>query len=97
MKELEYHRQGRRSGLCRGGSFLSLEKLTNDEVRVRVIHGAVGAINESDVMLAAASGAIIVGFNVRPTAPLPTPLHSRALICVCTALFMMPSRRWSRP
>ncbi len=44
----------------------SLEKLTNDEVRVKVIHGAVGAISESDVMLAAASGAIIVGFNVRP-------------------------------
>ena len=44
----------------------SLEKLSNDEVRVRVIHGAVGAINESGVMLAAASGAIIVGFNVRP-------------------------------
>ncbi len=44
----------------------SLEKLTNDEVRVKVIHGAVGAINESDVMLAAASGAVIVGFNVRP-------------------------------
>ncbi len=44
----------------------SLEKLTNDEVRVKVIHSAVGAINESDVMLAATSGAIIVGFNVRP-------------------------------
>ncbi len=44
----------------------SLEKLTNEEVRVRVIHGAVGAISESDVMLAAASNAIIVGFNVRP-------------------------------
>ncbi len=44
----------------------SLEKLTNDEVRVKVIHGAVGAVSESDVMLAAASGAIIVGFNVRP-------------------------------
>ncbi len=44
----------------------SLEKLTNDEVRVNVIHGAVGAINESDVMLANASNAIIVGFNVRP-------------------------------
>ena len=44
----------------------SLEKLSNEEVRVKVIHGAVGAINESDVMLAAASGAIIVGFNVRP-------------------------------
>ena len=44
----------------------SLEKLSNDEVNVRVIHGAVGAINESDVTLAAASNAIIVGFNVRP-------------------------------
>ena len=44
----------------------SLEKLTNEEVRVRVIHGAVGAISESDVMLAAASNAIIVGFNVHP-------------------------------
>ena len=46
----------------------SLEKLSNEEVRVNVIHGAVGAINESDVMLADASGAIIVGFNVRPDA-----------------------------
>ena len=46
----------------------SLEKISNDEVRVKVIHSAVGAINESDVMLAATSGAIIVGFNVRPDA-----------------------------
>ena len=44
----------------------SLEKLSNDEVKVNVIHGAVGAIRESDVMLASASSAIIVGFNVRP-------------------------------
>lgn len=44
----------------------SLEKLSNDEVKVRVIHGGVGAVNESDVMLAQTSGAIIVGFNVRP-------------------------------
>lgn len=44
----------------------SLVKLSNEEVRVQVIHGGVGAINESDVMLAATSGAIIVGFNVRP-------------------------------
>ncbi|MCL1866607.1 MAG: translation initiation factor IF-2, partial [Oscillospiraceae bacterium] len=44
----------------------SLEKLSHEEVRVRVIHGGVGAISESDVMLANASGAIIVGFNVRP-------------------------------
>ena len=44
----------------------SLEKLTNEEVRVRVIHCAVGAISESDVMLASTSNAIIVGFNVRP-------------------------------
>ena len=44
----------------------SLEKISNEEVRVRVIHGAVGAVNESDVMLAEASNAIIAGFNVRP-------------------------------
>ena len=44
----------------------SLEKITNEEVRVRVIHCALGAINESDLMLAPTSGAIIVGFNVRP-------------------------------
>ena len=46
----------------------SLEKLSNDEVRVRVIHNGVGGINNSDVMLAEASNAIIVGFNVRPEA-----------------------------
>ena len=46
----------------------SLEKLSNEEVRVRVIHGGVGAINESDVVLASTSQAIIVGFNVRPDA-----------------------------
>ncbi|MBP1556518.1 MAG: translation initiation factor IF-2, partial [Oscillospiraceae bacterium] len=44
----------------------SLEKLSNEEVKVKVIHGAVGAVNESDVMLANASNAIIIGFNVRP-------------------------------
>lgn len=44
----------------------SLVKLSNEEVAVRVIHGGVGAINESDVMLATASSAIIIGFNVRP-------------------------------
>ncbi len=46
----------------------SLEKLSNEEVRVRVIHSGVGAVNESDIMLASASNAIIVGFNVRPNA-----------------------------
>ncbi len=44
----------------------SLEKLSNEEVLIRIIHGGVGAINESDVMLASASNAIIIGFNVRP-------------------------------
>ncbi|MBR0156405.1 MAG: translation initiation factor IF-2 [Clostridia bacterium] len=44
----------------------SLEKLSNDEVRVKCIHGAVGAISESDVMFASASNAIVIGFNVRP-------------------------------
>ncbi|MEG1575900.1 MAG: translation initiation factor IF-2, partial [Clostridium sp.] len=46
----------------------SLVKISNDEVVVKVIHGGVGAINESDVSLAAASNAIIIGFNVRPDA-----------------------------
>ncbi len=46
----------------------SFEKLTNEEVRVRVIHGAVGAVNESDITLAEVSNAIIIGFNVRPNA-----------------------------
>jgi len=46
----------------------SLEKISNEEVRVKVIHAGVGAINESDVLLASTSGAIIVGFNVRPDA-----------------------------
>ncbi len=46
----------------------NLEKISNDEVRVRVIHAAVGAINESDILLASTANAIIVGFNVRPDA-----------------------------
>lgn len=45
----------------------SFEKLSNDEVRVNIIHGAVGGITQSDVQLATASNAIIIGFNVRPT------------------------------
>lgn len=54
----------------------SLEKLTNEEVAVKVIHGGVGAVNESDVMLANASNAIIVGFNVRPD-PVATEIAER--------------------
>ena len=46
----------------------SLEKLSNDEVRVRIVHGGVGGVSESDIMLASASRAIIIGFNVRPSA-----------------------------
>jgi translation initiation factor IF-2 len=46
----------------------SLEKISNEEVRVKVIHAAVGAINESDILLASTAGAIIVGFNVRADA-----------------------------
>lgn len=57
----------------------SLEKISNDEVRVRVIHGAVGAINESDVMLAAASNAIIVGFNVRPDRAAADSAHQQEI------------------
>ena len=50
----------------------SLEKISNEEVRVKVIHAGVGAINESDVLLASTAGAIIVGFNVRPDAAAQT-------------------------
>lgn len=46
----------------------SLEKISNEEVRVKVIHTGVGAINESDILLASTAGAIVVGFNVRPDA-----------------------------
>ena len=53
--------QGSAEAVC-----ASLEKISNEEVRVRVIHSGVGAINESDIMLASASNAIVVGFNVRP-------------------------------
>ena len=50
-----------------GAVVSSLEKLSNDEVRVRIVHSGVGAITESDVTLASTAGAIIVGFNVRPS------------------------------
>ncbi|MDD6190186.1 MAG: translation initiation factor IF-2 [Firmicutes bacterium] len=50
-----------------GAIVTSLEKLNNDEVKVNIVHTGVGAINESDVMLAGTSGSIIIGFNVRPS------------------------------
>ncbi len=53
----------------------SLEKISNEEVRVRVIHAGVGAINESDILLASTSGAIIVGFNVRPDTAAAASAH----------------------
>ena len=57
----------------------SLEKISNEEVRVKVIHGGVGAINESDIMLASTSNAIVVGFNVRPDSA--AKAHGRARRC----------------
>ncbi|MBE6929912.1 MAG: translation initiation factor IF-2 [Ruminococcaceae bacterium] len=54
----------------------SLEKLSNEEVRVKVIHAAAGAVNESDVMLANASNAVIVGFNVRPSIAAEAAAHA---------------------
>ena len=53
----------------------SLEKITNEDVRVKVIHAGVGAINESDILLASTSGAIIVGFNVRPDSAAQASAH----------------------
>ena len=57
----------------------SLTKLSNDEVVVKVIHGGVGAITESDVTLASASNAIIIGFNVRPDATAKSVARSRVV------------------
>ena len=74
----------------------SLEKLSNDEVNVRVIHGGVGAVNESDVMLAASSNAIIVGFNVRPDAAARDAAARKTWICGCTGSSTTASTR-SRP
>ncbi|MEG2083414.1 MAG: translation initiation factor IF-2, partial [Oscillospiraceae bacterium] len=54
----------------------SLEQLSSDEVRVSVIHAAVGGVNSSDIMLAEASGAIVIGFNVRPD---PSALEQAAI------------------
>ena len=70
----------------------SLIKLSTDKIAVRVIHKAVGQISESDVALAAASEAIIIGFQVR--ARLPTPTASRS---ASTASSTMPSRKSKRP
>ena len=70
----------------------SLVKLSNEEVVVKVIHGGVGAINESDVSLASASNAIIIGFNVRPDAPAKIHRRPRKSICVCTVSSTRRSR-----
>ena len=59
------HHQGRRAGLGRGAAD-TLTKLTDEKVKIRIIHAGVGAVNESDVLLASASNAIIIAFNVRP-------------------------------
>ena len=59
----------------------SLEKLSNEEVRVRVIHSGVGAISESDIMLASTSNAIVVGFNIRPDKRCPGQRHARKRGC----------------
>ena len=73
----------------------SLEKLSNEEVRVRVIHSGVGAISESDVMLAATSDAIIVGLMSGLITPHAITPRAAMLISGCTALFTKPSMRLS--
>jgi translation initiation factor IF-2 len=71
----------------------SLEKLSTDEVRVNVIHGGVGAITESDVNLAQASGAVIIGFNTRADANARKLAESTASISVTTTSSTTPSMR----
>ena len=75
----------------------SLEKLSNDEVRVRVIHSGVGAISGSDLMLAEASNAIIIGFNVRPDAAIREDAAQRGVDIAPTASSTSASRRWRPP
>ncbi len=67
-------------------------KLSNEEVVVKVIHGGVGAINESDVSLASASNAIIIGFNVRPDATAKSIAEREKVDYVCTASSIRQSR-----
>mgnify|MGYP000547368808 FL=1 len=74
----------------------SLEKLSNEEVRVRVIHGGVGGIKESDVMLASASNAIIIGFNVRPDQTARRSQHGIRWTSAPIVSSTMPSRRSRR-
>lgn len=74
----------------------AFEKLSNEEVRVRVIHGAVGAITESDIVFASASNAIVIGFNVRPDAAAKAPQKRKRWMCVLTGSSTAPSRI-SRP
>lgn len=74
----------------------SLEKISNEEVRVRVIHSAVGAINESDVMLANASNAIIVGFNVRPETAARASAEKSEVVSDFTASSMTALRKLRR-
>ena len=71
----------------------SLEKLTNDEVRVHVIHGAVGAINESDVMLANASNAMLSASTSARIRSRRKMQSATASICACTASSTTASRR----
>ena len=66
LKELNLLAQGRRLRLARGASRTRSPSCPQDEVAVNIIHTGVGGINESDVMLASASDAVIIGFNVRP-------------------------------
>ena len=67
----------------------SFLKLSTDEIQVNIIHKAVGAITESDVLLASASDAIIIGFNVRPMGNADRLLTKKKLISECTLLFML--------
>lgn len=57
----------------------SLERLSNDEITIKVIHSGVGAINESDVMLASVSGSLIIGFNVRPDSRASESAHDNGV------------------
>ena len=66
MKDSAHHPEGRRAGFGGSAGRIAAAAMSTEKVRVKVIHSGVGAITESDILLASASNAIVIGFNVRP-------------------------------
>ena len=91
------HHQGRCQRLSRKCWPITAHKLSNEKVRVKIIHTGVGAINENDVLLASASNAIIIGFNVRPERKAQELADRKTSISACTRSFTSCRTRSRKP